>query len=150
MLDPLHLNYSKVDQTWFIGCEQYWIVLSCSQQQQYCMLQGEGTFLWWRCCWHTEQMYFIRQKWVTLYSGTHNLIQHSTNDANHVHRVQSLPSTLLPMVDPLSASSTYCPSSETGGLRWMSMVGHAFTMQLEVVVSQWWGTSWTDVGLTSD
>ena len=46
VLDPFHMGYSKVDQTWFIGCEQYWIVLSCSQQQQYCMLQGEGTFLW--------------------------------------------------------------------------------------------------------
>ena len=46
VLDSFHMNYSKVDQTWFIGCEQYWIVLSCSQQRQYCMLQGEGTFLW--------------------------------------------------------------------------------------------------------
>ena len=46
VLDPFHMNYSKVDQTLFIGCEQYWIVLSCSQQHQYCMLQGEGTFLW--------------------------------------------------------------------------------------------------------
>ena len=49
----------------------------------------------------------------------HNLMQHLTNDTNHVHRVQSLPSTLLPMVDPLSVSSTCCPSLETGGLQWM-------------------------------
>ena len=46
VLDPFHMGYSKVDQTWFIGCEQYCIVLSCSTPQQYCMLQGEGTFLW--------------------------------------------------------------------------------------------------------
>ena len=82
-------------------------------------------------------------------SGTHNLIQHSTHDTNHVHRVQSLPFTLLPMVDPLSVSSTCCLSSETGSLRWMRMVGHAFTGQLEVVAFQWWGTSWTSVDLTS-
>ena len=40
------LDLFHVDQTWLIACEQYCIVLSCSQQQQYCMLQGEGTFLW--------------------------------------------------------------------------------------------------------
>ena len=95
------------------------------------------------------QMCSTRHKWVTLGSGTHNLIQHSTHDPNHVHRVQSLPFTLLPMVDPLSVSSTCCPSSETGSLRWMRKVGHAFTVQLEVVASQWWGTSWTSVDLTS-
>ena len=31
-----------------------------------------------------------------------NLIQHSTHDTNHVHRVHSLPFTGLPMVDRLS------------------------------------------------
>ena len=46
VLDPFQMKYSKVDQTWFIGCEQYWIIHSCSQQQQYCMLQGEGILLW--------------------------------------------------------------------------------------------------------
>ena len=90
-----------------------------------------------------------KHKWVTLGSGTHNLIQHSTHDTNHVHRVQSLPFTLLPMVDPLSVSSTCCPSLETGSLMWMWMVWHAFTMQLQAVASHWWGTSWTSVDLTS-
>ena len=68
--------------------------------------------------------------------GTHNLIQHSTHDTNHVHRVQSLSCTLLPMVDPLSVLSTCCPSLETGSLSWMRMVGHAFTWQYSVVASQ--------------
>ena len=104
---------------------------------------------YWKCWWHTVQMYFTKHKWVTLGSSTHNLIQHSTHDTNHVHRVQSLPFTLLPMVDPLSVSSTCCPSLETGSLRWMRMVGHAFTGQFGVVASQWWGTSWTSVDLTS-
>ena len=80
---------------------------------------------------------------------THNLIQHSTHDTNHVHRIQPLPFTGLPVVDPLSVWSTCCPSLERGCLRWMIMVRHVFTMQLEVVASQWWGTSWTDADLNS-
>ena len=41
------------------------------------------------------------QQW---YAHTHNLIQHSTY-VLHVHRIQSLPFTLLPMVDPLNVPS---------------------------------------------
>ena len=67
---------------------------------------------------------------------THSLIQHSTHDTNHVHRIHPLPFTGLPMVDPLSVWSTCCPSLETGYLRWMKMVGHALTMQFGVVTSQ--------------
>ena len=62
--------------------------------------------------------------------------KHSTHDTNHVHRVHTLPFTLLSMVDPLSVLSTCCPSLETGSLSWMRMVRHAFTVQLEVVASQ--------------
>ena len=81
---------------------------------------------------HTQQWFIY----------THNLIQHSTIDTNHlctnhVHRVQSLLFTLLPMVDPLIVSSTCCPSLEKGGLQWLGMVQHAFTLQFGVVVSQW-------------
>ena len=61
---------------------------------------------------------------------THNLIQHSTYDTNHVHRIHPLPFTGLPRVDPLSVWSTCCPSLERGCLRWMEMVGHVFTLQL--------------------
>ena len=131
------------------GSEYYFIVPSCSQWHQSYTLQAMAISLYWKCWWHTVQMCSTRHKWVTLGSGTHNLIQHSTHDTNHVHRVQSLPFTLLPMVDPLSVSSTCCPSLETGSLRWMRMVGHAFTMQFGVVASQWWGTSWTSVDFTS-
>ena len=80
---------------------------------------------------------------------TDNLMQHSIHDTNHVHRVHSLPFTELPMVDPLSVWSTCCPSLERECLRWMKMVRPAFTVQLSVVASQWWGTSWTSVDLTS-
>ena len=79
----------------------------------------------------------------------HPLAQHSTHDTNHVHRVQPLPFTLLPMLHPLSVSSTCYPSLETGSLRWIRMVGHACTGQLMVVAFQWWGTSWINVDLTS-
>ena len=69
--------------------------------------------------------------------------------AYHVHRIHSLPFTGLPLVAPLSVWSTCCPTLETGSLWWMQMVARAFTMQLKVVASQWWGTSWTSVDLTS-
>ena len=58
-----------------------------------------------------------------------NLIQHSTRDTNHVHRVYPLHFTGLPMVDPLSVWSTCCPSLERGYLRWTEVVGPAFTVQ---------------------
>ena len=96
-----------------------------------------------------EQMCVAKHRWVTLGSGTHNLIQHSTHDTNHVHRIHPLPFTGLPIMVPLSVLSTCCPSLERGSLRRMRMVWHAFTMQLKVVASQWWGTSWTSVDLTS-
>ena len=72
-----------------------------------------------------------------------------TCHAYHVHRIHPLPFTGLPLVAPLSVWSTWCPTLETGSLWWMRMVGRASTMQLEVVASQWWGTSWTSVDLTS-
>ena len=43
---------------------------------------------------------------------THNLMQHSTHDTNHVHRIHALPFTVLPIVDPLNVWSTCCPSLE--------------------------------------
>ena len=43
---------------------------------------------------------------------THNVIQHSTHDTNHVHRIHPLSFTMLPMVDPSSVWSTCCPSLE--------------------------------------
>ena len=56
-------------------------------------------------------------------SGVHNLYSPPfTHNFNHVHRVHSLPFTMLPMVVPLSVSSICCPSSETGSLRLMRMV----------------------------
>ena len=59
----------------------------------------------------------------TLGSGVNNLYSPLfTHIINHVHRVYSLPFTMLPMVVPLSVSSTCCPSSETESLRWMRMV----------------------------
>ena len=90
-----------------------------------------------------------KHKWVTLGSSIHNLVCHFIYDTNHVHRIQPLPFTLLPTVGPVSVSSTCCPFLETGSLRWMKMVKHAFIMLFGVVVSQWWGTSWTSVDLTS-
>ena len=54
----------------------------------------------------------------TLGSVVHNLYSASfTHNINHVHRVHSLSFTMLPMVVPLSVSSTCCPSSETRSLR---------------------------------
>ena len=146
-LQTLYIHY-----TVHVECFMVWIhliVLSCSHWHQWCVLQGRATSLYWRYWWNMGEMCFTKRKWVTLGSGTHKLTQRSTHDTNHVHRVHSLPFTLLPMVDPLSLLSTCCPSLETGSLSWMRMVGHAFTMQLEVVASQWWGTSWTSVDLTS-
>ena len=59
----------------------------------------------------------------TLGSGVRNPYSPSfTHNINHVHRVHSLPFTMLPMVVPLSVSSTCCPSSETESLRLMRMV----------------------------
>ena len=112
----------------------------CSEEPPPCTEDVGGT--WGRC---------VSQSTSESHSSvcTHNLIQHSTHDTNHVHRVHSLPFTKLPMVDPLSVWSTCCPSLERGCLRWMIMVGHVFTVQLSVVASQWWGTSWTDADLTS-
>ena len=59
----------------------------------------------------------------TLCSGLHNLYSPPfTHNINHVHRVFSLPFTMLPMVDPLSVSSTCCASLETGSLGLIRMV----------------------------
>ena len=112
----------------------------CSEEPPPCTEDVGGT--WGRC---------VSQITSESHSSvcTHNLVQHSTHDTNCVHRVQPLPFTKLPMVDPLSVWSTCCPSLERGWLRWMIMVRHVFTVQLEVVASQWWGTSWTDADLNS-
>ena len=117
--------------TWrvFYGCGYHLIVLSCSHTHQWCMLHSLATSLSWRCLLNTVPMRCTRDQWVSLDNSTHNLIQDSTHDTDHVHRIHPLPSTMLPMVDPLSVSSTCCPSLKTGGLRWMRMVSHAFTMQ---------------------
>ena len=112
----------------------------CSEEPPPCAEDVGGT--WGRC---------VSQNTSESHSSvcTHNLIQHSTHDTNHVHRFHPLSFTELPMVDPLSVWSTCCPSLERECLRWMIMVGHVFTVQLSVVASQWWGTSWTRVDLTS-
>ena len=112
----------------------------CSEEPPPCTEDVGGT--WGRC---------VSQITSESHSSvcTHNLVQHSTHDTNCVHRVQPLPFTKLPMVDPLSVWSTCCPSLERGCLRWMIMVWHVFTMQFSVVASQWWGTSWTDADLNS-
>ena len=145
-----HYRASHLHTSVHVECYMVVIALSCSSMWHLWMLpQQRATTLYLKCCWHKGQMCSTKHTWVTLGSGTHNLIQHSTHDTNHVHRVHSLPFTLLPMVDPLSVSSTCCLSLETGSLRWMCMVGHAFTMQFWAVASQWWGTSWTSVDLTS-
>ena len=123
------------------SCITVWIPFDCcSEEPPPCAEDVGGT--WGRC---------VSQNTSESHSSvcTHNLIQHSTHDTNHVHRFHPLSFTELPMVDPLSVWSTCCPSLERGCLRWMIMVGHVFTVQLSVVASQWWGTSWTRVDLTS-
>ena len=65
----------------------------------------------------------------TLSSGVHNLYTLPfIHNINHVATQGSL--IVLHHAaygDPLSVSSTCCPSSKTESLRWMRMVRHAFT-----------------------